>query len=126
MQRLKRPVFMLLGLIFTAIGVAAAFLPVLPSTVFLIAAVYFFARSSPAMEAWILEHNVLGPPVLAWRDHGAIPRRAKYFAFSGMAFGFFCFLYFAQPSWLLLLPVTAFFAYGAWYVGSRPDGPAEE
>ena len=123
MDRLKQPLYTAIGLLFAGIGIAAAFLPVLPSTIFFILAVYFFARSSPRLEAWILEHKVFGPPVVAWRDYGAIPRRAKYFAFSGMALGFVLFVFFAQPNLWFLSGVSLFFASGAIYVGTRPDGP---
>lgn len=125
MKQLERGLYLALGLVMTGIGILGAFLPVMPSTIFFMAAVFFFARSSPRMERWLLEHPLFGPPVIAWRDHQAIPRKAKYTAFTGMVFGFVSFLYFAQPSWQLLVPVLAFFAYGAWYVGSRPEGPAD-
>jgi uncharacterized membrane protein YbaN (DUF454 family) len=125
MKQLERGLYLALGLVMTGIGILGAFLPVMPSTIFFMAAVFFFARSSPRMEKWLLEHPLFGPPVIAWRDHQAIPRKAKYTAFTGMAFGFVSFLYFAQPGWHLLLPVLAFFAYGAWYVGSRPEGPED-
>lgn len=125
MSDLKKPLYFLLGLILTGIGIVGAFLPVLPSTGFFIMATFFFARSSPRFEAWILNHKVFGPPVQAWQEHGAIPRKAKYFAFGGMAFGFVCFMVFAKPGLMLFVPVALFFLTGAIFVGSRPDGPSE-
>ena len=125
MQQLKRPVYLLLGLILAGIGVIAAFVPLLPSTIFFILAVYFFARSSPRLEAWILDHSLFGPPVIAWQEHGAIPRKAKYLAFTGMALGMVSFIYFAQPGLWLLLFGGAIIAGSALYVGTRPDGPAD-
>ncbi|TLP49111.1 DUF454 domain-containing protein [Cohaesibacter sp. CAU 1516] len=123
MEHLKRPFFMSIGLILSGIGIAGAFLPVLPSTIFFIGAAYFFARSSPRLEAWLLTHPLFGPPVVAWQDHGAIPRKAKYLAFAGMALGFVSFLYLVQPGLWLLVGVSLFFAASALYVGTRPDGP---
>ncbi|WP_119307376.1 YbaN family protein [Cohaesibacter haloalkalitolerans] len=125
MKQLKRPFYFLSGLALTAIGIVGAFLPVLPSTVFFIMAAFCFTHSSPRLEAWILDHQLFGPPVVAWRDHGAISRRAKYFAFGGMAFGFAMFIVFARPGVWLLLPVMLFFAASALYVGTRPDGPKD-
>lgn len=126
MQRLKRPLYLLVGLFFVGIGVVGAFLPVLPSTIFFILAVYFFSRSSPRLERWVLGHSVFGPPVLAWQEHGAIPRNAKYLAFAGMALGFCLFVFFAKPALWLLALVSLFFIGSALYVGTRPDGPREE
>ncbi|MFZ3221279.1 MAG: YbaN family protein, partial [Rhodoferax sp.] len=37
----------------------------------------------PRLERWLLAHPRLGPPIHRWRAHGAVPRRAKWFA-SGM------------------------------------------
>lgn len=126
MERIRRPIYMSIGLLLTGLGIVAAFIPLLPTTGFLIIAAYFFARSSPRLEAWILEHDVFGPPVVAWRDHGAIPRRAKRFAFSGMAVGLVCFVYFAQPGlWLFLIGLVVILS-SAVYVGTRPDGPDDK
>lgn len=126
MEKLKRPLYSFVGLVLAGIGIAAAFLPLLPSTVFFLGAVYFFARSSPRLEAWILDHQIFGPPVVAWQEHRAIPRKAKYLAFTGMALGFLSFLYFAQPGLWLLIGVAIFFIGSALYVGTRPDGPEAE
>ncbi|SFO56719.1 hypothetical protein SAMN04488056_108105 [Cohaesibacter marisflavi] len=123
MKRFQQPLYLLAGLVLTGIGIVGAFLPLLPSTIFFILATFCFARSSPRLEAWLLQHRVFGPPVLAWRDHKAIPRKAKYFAFGGMALGFAMFVTAVQPGVWLLIPVILFFAGSALYVGTRPDGP---
>ena len=126
MEQLKRPFYMAIGLFLAGIGIAAAFLPLLPSTIFFILAVYFFARSSPRLEAWILDHAIFGPPVVAWRDHGAIPRKAKYMAFTGMAVGFAGFFFAVQPGPVLFVAVALFFVGSALFVGTRPEGPSKE
>lgn len=123
MHGLKRWVYLVMGVVLTGIGIIGAFLPVLPTTIFLILAAYFFGRSSPRLEAWILQHKVFGPPVVTWQQNGAIPRRAKYMAFGGMAFGYANFVCFVRPGFWLLALVSVFFAASALYVGTRPDGP---
>lgn len=125
MQQLKRPVYLLIGLLMVGIGIIGAFLPILPSTGFFILATYFFARSSPRLERWLLEHPIFGPPVIAWNEYGAIPRKAKYLAFGGMALGLVVFVIVVQPGPLVFVLVALFFALCALYVGSRPDGPRE-
>ena len=82
---MTRAIYLLLGLGFTALGVVGAFLPLLPTTVFLILAAACFAKSSPRMEAWILDHKDFGPLVRAWRENGAIPRKAKVLACAGIS-----------------------------------------
>jgi len=77
---MKKPVYRILGLCSVGLGIAGAFLPLLPTTPFLILAAYFFARSHPEWEARLLAHPEVGPAIRAWRDHGAIPRVAKRLA----------------------------------------------
>lgn len=113
------------GLMLVGLGLIGAFLPVMPTTVFLILAAACFARSSPRLEAWILNHRQFGPGVAAWRQHGAIPRKAKIVAISAMAVSF-AILVVAQASpttlWLAGLALLA----SAVFVATRPAGPSRD
>jgi len=120
---LRRTTFKILGTGCVGLGLVGAFLPLLPSTIFFIMAAACFARSSPALEARLLQHPVFGPPVIAWREHGAIGRKSKTIALAGMAFGYGVFLYTSQPALWLALLVGLFIAGCALYVASRPGGP---
>lgn len=73
------------GMGLVGLAVVGVFVPVMPSTPFAIAAAACFARSSPELERRLLEHPQLGPPVVAWREKGAIPRGAKVVALSAMS-----------------------------------------
>lgn len=122
---MKRALFLVLGIILLALGFVGAVLPVLPTTPFVILAAGCFARSSPRLEAWLLAHPQLGPPLGNWRAHGAISPRAKRMAFAGMAVGFGVFLFVARPAWPLVLLVAALMAVGAGFVATRPHGPPD-
>ena len=74
---MKTPVYRALGALSVVVGVIGAFLPLLPTTPFLILAAWFFARSHPEWEAKLLAHPKAGPAIRAWRDHRAIPKVAK-------------------------------------------------
>lgn len=119
-----RPIYLLLGLATTGIGIVGAFLPLLPTTPLLILATWFFARSSPRLERWLLEHPRFGGLLRAWRDQGAIPRRAKILACCGIAVGVVFFWIGARPGYWLWLTGAAILGGSAGYILSRPNGSA--
>src|SRR3546814_10506609 len=78
----------MLGFIWVGIGAVGAFVPLLPTTIFIILALGCFARSSPRLEHWLLNHERFGPALRAWRDQRAISRSAKRAACIGMTVGY--------------------------------------
>ena len=119
-NRAVRAGWLLLGLLNVALGIIGALLPLMPTTIFLILAAACFARSSPRLEQWLLDHPRFGPTLQAWRAEGAIPRRGKIAACCGILLGFALFLLGAHPGWLLALGVAAAMAGCAAYIVSRP------
>lgn len=117
----QRFLYLCLGFLMLALGIVGAVLPVLPTTIFIILAAWFFARSSPALEKRILAHPQFGPLVVKWRERGAIPRRAKKFACGGMMIGYAIFLWSAQPGIYLGAGVALFMLACAYYVVTRPE-----
>jgi uncharacterized membrane protein YbaN (DUF454 family) len=80
----RRTIYASLGLVSVALGIAGVFVPGLPTTVFVIAASYLFAHSSPALEQWLEHHRWLGPPLRRFRETGGMPRRSKAIALASM------------------------------------------
>lgn len=115
-----RSVYLVIGLFFVALGFVGAFLPVLPTTPFLILATACFARSSPRIENWLLSHPRFGPPLRAWRERGAVPRRAKLMAFAGISSGFLLFWFGSAPGPILTASVGVIMLAGLVYVLTRP------
>ncbi len=81
-----RTLWTLLGLSFTAIGIIGVFVPLLPTTPFLLLAVVCFERGSPRFHRWLLEHPLFGPPILDWQRNRVIRPRAKVLAISMLIF----------------------------------------
>jgi uncharacterized membrane protein YbaN (DUF454 family) len=115
-----RIIYFCLGWVMVALGVIGLVMPLMPGVVFLIVAAACFARSSPRLEAWLLDHPTFGKPLRDWRAAGAIPRPAKAMACAGMTIGFVVFWYSVDPSVPLALGVAAGFLACAAYVVSRP------
>lgn len=72
----RRVTFLALGTLCVGLGAVGAIVPGLPTTVFLLCASYFFARSSPDAHRWLTEHPRWGSYVRA-AESGRMPRRAK-------------------------------------------------
>ncbi len=68
------------GWVMILLGVIGIAVPGMPTTVFLIAAVWAFSKSSLKFQVWLWEHKILGPPVRAWYQYRVIPVRAKFIA----------------------------------------------
>ncbi|MFT3974743.1 MAG: YbaN family protein [Amaricoccus sp.] len=120
-SRLVRGLFLCLGFGFVAIGLVGVVLPVLPTTPFLILAAACFARSSERLERRLLDHPRFGPPLRAWRERGAIPRRAKLMALIGSAAGFAIFLATGSHGAGLTAAVALVMLGGIAFVFSRPS-----
>lgn len=76
----RRTIYFVLGWLFLALGVLGVFLPLLPTTPFLLLTAFFFARSSIRWHKWLLTQPHLGPMILDWQKHGVIRTRAKIMA----------------------------------------------
>lgn len=115
-----RIIYFSLGWVMVALGVIGLVMPLMPGAVFLIAAAACFARSSPRLESWLLDHPTFGRSLRDWRSAGAIPRPAKAMACAGMMIGFVTFWYGVEPSTPLAVGVALLFLACAAYVVSRP------
>lgn len=120
-RRSLRAGWLVLGLVCVGLGIIGAFVPLMPTTIFMILAAGCFARSSPRLESWLLDHPKFGPTLRAWRAHRAVPRRAKIAACLGMAGGYALFVFLARPSFWLGFVTAVIFMMCALYLVTRPE-----
>jgi hypothetical protein len=98
-----RIVWTLAGGLALALGVAGIVLPLVPTTPLLLLAAFCFARASPRLEMWLVEHPRLGPPIRNWRAEGAISPRAKGLALMAIGATFGLSLILRLPAHVLLI-----------------------
>ena len=104
-----------LGALFVALGLAGVFLPVLPTTPFLLLAAACFARSSRRIHGWLLSHAHFGPLIHEWQAHRSMPYRAKRRALWLIAVSFAISITFFVPGWAAKLAMAAAgLVLGAW------------
>lgn len=92
----RRFAYLCLAYVCLALATAGVFLPILPTTPFLLVAAWAAPKASPRLDAWLHSHPRFGPMLCAWREERAVPTRAKWLA---------CCLMFA--SWIIMLLTTS-------------------
>jgi len=76
-SKVVRVLLLIIGSISIILGVVGIFLPVLPTTPFLLLAAACYVRSSHNFYTWLVSHPVLSKYILAYLDGKGIPRKAK-------------------------------------------------
>ena len=66
-----------LGWLCVSLGFIGIFVPGIPTTIFLIIALWAFTKSSKKLRNWLLNHKRFGPILNNWQQHKVVPRRAK-------------------------------------------------
>jgi len=114
-----RPLYVALGWLSMGCAVIGALLPLVPMTVFLILAAYFFGRGSPAARHWLVTHPWFGPPIRRWEETGGISRANKALAVVAMAASFGLALALGAGAVILAVQAAALLS-AATFVLTRP------
>jgi uncharacterized membrane protein YbaN (DUF454 family) len=84
-SRAVRVALVLAGTGFVGLGILGAFLPVLPTTPFMLLAAACYARASTRFYNGLLNNRAFGPTIREWRRYRSIPFRTKWTAIGLMA-----------------------------------------
>ena len=106
MTGLTRAMFVALGTFFVILGIVGIFVPLLPTTPFLLLASACYLRGSRRMHDWLLSHGRLGAYIRAYEEGRGIPLRAKVVALTMMwaSLGFVAYRY--PVPWLQALALA--------------------
>lgn len=118
-----RAALVIVGSALLATGIVGAFLPILPTTPFVLAATACYVRASPRLYDKVLSHGVVGPVIFAWRETRTIPRRAKAVAIAVIALTFGTTLAFAVTLLWARLAMGALAVGLVTWIALTPSAP---
>jgi uncharacterized membrane protein YbaN (DUF454 family) len=120
---MRRFALRMAGFLSLALGAIGAFLPLLPTVPFVLLAAFCFARSSPELEARLLQHPRYGPHLVAWRQSRSVSRKAKRAAWGTFALSAAIGLL-TLPGWWAWIPAGVAVIGSTWIASLRtlPEG----
>ena len=99
---MKRMILISLGWLCVSLGFIGIFVPGIPTTIFLIIALWAFTKSSKKLRHWLLNHKRFGPILNNWQQHKVVPRRAKILMVVLMSLAVVLFYYSLQNLYLTI------------------------
>lgn len=101
-----------LGVISLTLGIIGAFLPLLPTTPFVLLAAYLFAKSSDKFHQRLLNHRIFGQLIRDYNEDKSIPAHAKVIAISTMWMSMLFAIFFVAKDKLWLQIILGTIALG--------------
>ena len=117
---MKRTILISLGCLCVGLGFVGVFVPGIPTTIFLIIALWAFTKSSEKLRHWLLNHKRFGPILNNWQEHKVVPRRAKILMVVLMSLAVILF-YYSLQSLILTIGLIIILVSVAIYVLSLPS-----
>lgn len=103
-NRMMRYLLAIFGTVSLALGVMGIFLPVLPTTPFLLLSAALYMRSSQRLYDWLMSHKHLGAYIRNFREHKALPLRVKIVSVTMVwATLLYCAFFVAREWWMSVL-----------------------
>ncbi|MHA3052165.1 YbaN family protein [Acinetobacter sp. ANC 4641] len=115
----------ILVIIFVVLAMIGAILPGMPTTIFLILAAWAASKGWPQMDAWLLNHPKYGATLRNWREHGTVPRKAKYWALGMMFVSAIIMLFTRAPLLVKLFTDITMLMVSIW-LWQRPEPAAHD
>lgn len=115
-SRWVRGLLWVAGTLALVLGLIGVLLPGLPTTPFVLLAAACYAKASPRLHAWLLNHRLTGPLLRDWEAHRSLSRRTKTIAVGSMLLMVSFSIWSFQGRLIVQLLLLALGAIGAWVV----------
>ena len=117
---MKRIFLLSLGWLCVGLAFVGIYLPGMPTTIFLIVALWAFAQSSKRFHAWLLNHKRFGPILQNWESHKVVPKNAKILMVILQIFAVIMIQY-SLSNAFITVGLAVLLICVAWYVISLPS-----
>lgn len=126
MEIVTRKLYLALGAISTSLGIVGLFVPLMPTTCFIIVAAWAFAKSSPTAYQRLLANPQLGPRIRDWQEHRIISCQAKRVASISIIVSFALSMLLLRDSTMAIIILLITMSGLLWFINSRPSSAAEQ
>ncbi|HIC44378.1 MAG TPA: DUF454 domain-containing protein [Sulfurimonas sp.] len=114
-ERLKKTLYSTLGFFCIILALIGIFLPLLPTTPFIILAAFFFSQSSEKYHQWLLNSKIFGPLLYNWENSRCIPLFAKRLSFIMIAI-FGSYSIYVIPLIAVKILTILLLSYGCYFI----------
>lgn len=121
-SRPLRYLFWTIATLCLLLGVIGAFLPVLPTTPFVLLAAVFYARSSSNFYNWLMNHRWFGTALRDWIENRSIKTKSKVIAISLISCTLFPSIYLFVPIMAIKIGLGIFGFLLMLFIATRPSG----
>ncbi|WP_220128808.1 YbaN family protein [Bdellovibrio sp. KM01] len=115
-----RSALVVLGSVSLILGIIGAFLPVLPTTPFVLLSAWCFLRSSEKAHAWLYRQPLFGKALTDWDRNKAISRKNKVIAITMILFSL-CFMWWSVPNTYLVASLTVVLLAVSIFIATRNE-----
>lgn len=124
-RHIHRLTFLAIGISSLSLGLLGVFLPLLPTTPFILLSAYCFSRSSKRLDDWLRNHKVFGRFIRDWQEAGVIPLRVKWLSTLMMVLmTSYPIIFIIRPAWLQLFVIITLVAVLV-FIWSRPSAVSQ-
>ena len=123
-MRMVKPLYVAVGWLCLSLGFVGIFVPLLPTTPFVLLAAFCFSRSSARLHRWLLTQPTFGPMIRDWNQHGVIRPHIKWTSIGLIVIMLSYPIVFGELALLLKIALVFVGLSVIGFIWSRPSRPS--